>query len=61
MEENQKIEEAEIVKSPEEIFIDKYKKLCEEDGMQIIITPRWILNEKKQYEMSLEMGVGKIN
>lgn len=41
-------------------FVERYQKLCEELGYQIVVTPVWIARDDGTFSMRLQSSIGKL-
>jgi hypothetical protein len=41
-------------------FFDKYKKLCDEDGFQIVVTPAWKARDDGTFSLIQQISVGRL-
>lgn len=55
---NQEVVEQPKGATPQE-FIEKYKRLVDETGYQLVITPVWLARDDSTFSMQLQTSVGR--
>ena len=60
MSNNQKIEDAEVIKPTAEQFAKEYQSLCDRLGFRIVVSPQYVARDDNSFSTVLQYTVGQL-